>query len=72
MIAYPWLPVVTIPTTAGTGTEIAPFFVITNEQKKRERRFPEADALQHVAGAVCDRPIAHGDGSAGIHGASGG
>lgn len=41
MIAHPRLPVVTIPTTAGTGTEIAPFFVITNEQKNEKVGFPK-------------------------------
>lgn len=41
VIEHPRLPVVTIPTTAGTGTEIAPFFVITNEQKNEKVGFPK-------------------------------
>lgn len=41
IIEKPRIPVVTIPTTAGTGTEIAPFFVITNEEKNEKVGFPK-------------------------------
>lgn len=40
-ILNPRLPVVTIPTTAGSGTEIAPFFVITNEALNAKVGFPK-------------------------------
>lgn len=41
IIEKPRIPVVTIPTTAGTGTEIAPFFVMTNEEKNEKVGFPK-------------------------------
>ncbi len=40
IIENPRLPVITITTTAGTGTEIAPFFVITNEEQNAKVGFP--------------------------------
>ena len=40
-IKNPRIPVVTITTTAGTGTEIAPFFVITNEKENAKVGFPK-------------------------------
>lgn len=40
-ITQPRIPVVTIATTAGTGTEIAPFFVITNEERNEKVGFPK-------------------------------
>lgn len=40
-ISNPRLPVITITTTAGTGTEIAPFFVITNQEKNEKVGFPK-------------------------------
>lgn len=40
-ITQPRVPVVTITTTAGTGTEIAPFFVITNEARNEKVGFPK-------------------------------
>lgn len=42
---YDWLPVITIATDAGTGSEADPYFVVTNEELNIKRGFPIAKAL---------------------------